>query len=695
MVYDSDTYRLWLRYAKLPATGDASAAAHGLGRVTVLGSSEILESAVRELSVALPLLLGRPVPVFRGAEGRPLDTASGSGVGDPSENYEVICAAADDCAPRCVIEAGGYRIDAADLPARGGFLIRSVRGSVRTAVFIAAAGGAGLLYGVFAFLRLLQTGADPYSLDVREEPALAWRMLDHWDNLDGSVERGYAGSSLWKWDELPGTVDERYTDYARACASVGINAAVLNNVNAVPEILTPAYLEKAAAIAGVLRRYAIRVLLSVNFSSCVSLGGLDSADPLDPAVAQWWRRKADEVYRLIPDFGGFVVKADSEGQPGPYRYGRNHADGANVLAAALAGHGGILLWRAFVYGHGETDRAKKAYADFVPLDGTFLPNAAVQVKNGPIDFQPREPVHPLFGGMRKTRVFMEFQITQEYLGQGNHAVFLAPMWKEILDFDTHASGEGSTVGRFLTRDPANTGLTGVAGVANTGDDESWCGSPMHQANWYAFGRLAWDCGLEPQDIAREWIACTFGRDERIVDGILPILMDSWEACIDYMTPLGLHHIMREGHHYGPDPGFDGGPREDWRSTYYHRADEEGLGFDRTRRGSGAVDQYHPPVADRFDDIDTCPEEYLLWFHHADWNRRLASGRSLKDELVFRYDRGVRRAEKLRERWETLRGLVDPVRWEAVARKLDIQAADALEWRDTCVAYFSRFYRESI
>ncbi len=592
------------------------------------------------------------------------------------------------------------------LPPGDGFAIRLAPAAAgdKPRLAVVSTTDRGVLYGTFALLRAMATGMRPEAAVSEETPAVSFRMLDHWDNLDGSIERGYAGRSLWKWGELPVKVDPRYADYARACASVGINASCLNNVNAACEILSTEYLEKIAVIAGVLRAWGIRTFLSVNFSSPIKMGGLNTADPLDPAVIAWWSAKARELYALIPDFGGFVVKADSEGQPGPFAYGRTHADGANMLARALGSFGGIVIWRAFVYGHGETDRAKKAWANFMPHDGEFEPNVAVQVKNGAIDFQPREPVHPLFGSMEKSSLFMEFQVTQEYLGQGNHVVYLGPMWKEILDFDTHARGKGSTVARLLSAGGGAEGLdresapvaplSGIAGVSNIGDDATWCGSLFHPLNWYAFGRLAWDPSLDTDAIAREWIAQTWGTDRGLIDGILAVVSPSWEACVDYMTPLCLHHIMREHHHYGPDPAFDAGEREDWRSTYYHRADSAGLGFDRTRTGSGGVDQYRKPVADLFDDIETCPEKYLLWFHHVPWDRVLSSGMTLAQELPARYARGVAAAERMRERWRALAPRIDPARHAAVLAKLDIQAADAKEWEAVCVPYFLSFAKAS-
>jgi len=539
----------------------------------------------------------------------------------------------------------------------------------------------GLLYAAFKIIRMIQMNEGLEDLLIKENPSLPNRILNHWDNLDGSIERGYAGESLWKWDELPGLIDDRYTDYARMLCSIGINGSVLNNVNTQPEILSSEYISKIAALASVFRPWGIKTYVSVNFGSPMSVGGLKTADPLNSSVMAWWEEKVSEIYGLIPDFGGFLIKADSEGQPGPYAYGRTHAEGANMIAKILSKFNGILVWRAFVYGHGETDRAKKAYADFKPLDGKFLPNVNIQVKNGPIDFQPREPVHPMFGGMEHTNIFMEFQIAQEYLGQGNHLVYLAPMWKEIFEFDTKMKRDKSQV-KYT--------IAGIAAVSNTGNNKDWCGSLFHTANLYAYGRLAWNYELSSEEIAREWTLCTWGSDKTLYEIVMFILMNSWEACVNYMTPLCLHHIMKYHHHYGPDPACDEGEREDWKPRYYHRADSQGLGFDRTRKGSSAVDQYAKPVADMFNDISTCPEKYLLWFHHVPWTYILSSGRTLKDELAFVYNRGVSQAEALLSVWEKAEPLVSDEHFKKVLHKLEIQVKDAYEWRDVCLNYFLSF-----
>ncbi|WP_448133667.1 alpha-glucuronidase family glycosyl hydrolase [Stenotrophomonas rhizophila] len=558
-----------------------------------------------------------------------------------------------------------------------GYLLRQTRIDGRNVLLVAAPRDIGVLYGVFHLLRLLQTGASLDALEVRESPRMRLRVLNHWDNLDGHVERGYAGRSLWDWQTLPEWRDPRYTDYARANASVGINGTVLNNVNANAQSLAPDYLAKAATLADMFRPYGIRVYLSVRFSAPIELGGLKTADPLDPEVQRWWQHKADEIYARIPDFGGFLVKANSEGQPGPQDYGRSHADGANLLADALAPHGGVVMWRAFVYAHDvPADRATQAYTEFAGLDGTFRPNVILQVKNGPIDFQPREPFHPLFGAMPRTPLMMEVQITKEYLGFATHLVYLGPLYEEVLQ--SHTRGQGATVAQALT---------GMAGVANIGTDRTWSGSHFDPANWYAFGRLAWNPQQSARAIAADWAAMTFSPDPAVVQPIVGMMMASREAAVNYMTPLGLHHLMARGHHYGPGPWVDGGPRADWTSVYYHRADRDGIGFDRTARGSNAVGQYAPDVAARYGDLARVPEPLLLWFHHVPWEHRMASGKTLWDELVGRYSQGVRQVQDMQATWASLGGRVDPQRHAQVTAFLRIQLREAQWWRDASVAYF--------
>lgn len=587
---------------------------------------------------------------------------------------------------------------AADLARAGeeGFVLRTVVLAGQRTTVVAANRDVGVLYGVFALLRRLQTGQAIDALGSVESPRVRLRVLDHWDNLDRTVERGYAGFSLWDWHKLPGYLDPRYTDYARANASLGINGVVLTNVNANATSLTAEYLEKAAALAGVFRPYGIRVYLTARFSAPVEIGGLTTADPLAPEVAGWWRRKADEVYAVIPDFGGFLVKANSEGQPGPQDYGRSHADGANLLADAVAPHGGVVMWRAFVYSHeAPQDRAKQAYEEFAPQDGRFRPNVLVQVKNGPIDFQPREPFHPLFGAMPKTPLMLELQLTQEYLGFATHLVFLGPLFEEVLRADTHARGEGSLVARVVDGTLDGHALTGMAGVANVGGDRNWCGSVFACANWYAFGRLAWDPGQDARAVADEWTRMTLGNDEALVRPVVALMLGSREAAVDYMTPLGLHHLMAEGHHYGPGPWVDSASRADWNSVYYHRADAAGVGFDRSASGSNAVAQYFPPVAEVFGDVRRVPETLLLFFHHVSWDQRLASGRTLWEELVRRYYGGAEAVRGMQATWRGLEGRVDPERYEQVRAFLAIQEREARWWRDACVLYFQTFSRRAL
>ena len=560
-----------------------------------------------------------------------------------------------------------------------GYLIRSIQVRGRRATLIAANSAIGLLYGTFGLLRLMQTGKSLDALNLRESPRVQLRILDHWDNLDGTVERGYAGASIWNWQTLPDYLAPRLTDYARACASIGINGAVLNNVNADAIALTSAYLAKTAALARIFRPYGVKVYLSARFTAPMEIGGLRSADPLDETVRAWWRRKADEVYRYIPDFGGFLIKANSEGEPGPQNYGRSHADGANMLAAVLAPHGGKVMWRAFVYSeHQNEDRTRQAYDEFVPLDGRFAPNVLLQVKNGPIDFQPREPGHPLFGAMPKTPLMLEMQITKEYLGFATHLVFLGPLYEEALRFDTFSKGAGSII--------ANA-IEGMAGVSNIGATRNWTGSQFDQANWYAFGRLAWNPQLQSRDIAEEWVRMTFSNDARFVAPAVAMMMGSREAAVDYMTPLGLAHLMAAGHHYGPGPWQGGGARADWTPPYFHRADSDGIGADRGVSGSNAVSQYPQPLADQYNDPKLTPEKYLLWFHHLGWDYPMASGRTLWDELVNHYSRGVEYVRQMRRTWAALAPYVDAERYAETSAFLEIQEREAQWWRDACIAYF--------
>ncbi|HSD18038.1 MAG TPA: alpha-glucuronidase family glycosyl hydrolase [Thermomonas sp.] len=668
-----DGYALWLRYPQLPAPEKAAVAPHATG-LLVADASATGNATRDELVRGLGGLLGKAPPL--------LDTADRDGV--------IVVGT-----PASLPLLARFSADLATLGDEG-YLIRATTLEGHAAIVVAANTDVGALRGAFHLLRLVQAGHSLPALAIREKPRLRLRVLDHWDDLDRHVERGYAGQSIWNWHTLPDWLDPRYTDYARANASIGINGAVLNNVNADAAILTPAWLRKVQALAGVLRPYGINVYLSARFSAPIEIGGLRSADPLDPAVRRWWTAKADEIYAEIPDFGGFLVKANSEGQPGPQDYGRSHADGANMLAAALAPHGGVVMWRAFVYSHEQPeDRAKQAYAEFVPLDGQFAGNVLVQVKNGPIDFQPREPVHPLFGAMPETPLMLEFQLTKEYLGFATHLAYLAPLYRETLQADTHARGAGSMVAKVVDGSLDGHALSGIAGVANIGSDRNWTGSDFDQANWHAFGRLAWNPDADPRAIADDWVRMTFGSDPAVVAPVVDMMLGSRQAVVDYMTPLGLHHLMGRDHHYGPAPWVSGGPRADWTSVYYHRADADGIGFDRTAAGSDALSQYAPQVAAVFGDIARVPEDYLLWFHHVPWGHRMASGRPLWDELVHRYGRGVDYVAAMRRTWAGLAGHVDRERHRQVAVFLGIQQAEAQWWRDASIAYFQAFSRRPL
>jgi alpha-glucuronidase len=656
-----DGYRLWLRPEPMTDTALRAAYTQALGRVSfalpaATPSSPTLVAAASELKTGLSGLLGGMVRIDSEAERLAQPVPGG-----------------DDA-----------------------YTIRLERGN-EPRVVIAANRDLGALYGAFALLRQLQTARPVAELDgLAGAPRIRRRMLNHWDNLNGTVERGAAGNSLWNWFTLPEVIEPRYVDYARACASIGLNGTVLNNVNASATILTPVYLEKVAVLANVFRPYGVRVYLTARFSAPKEIGGLPTADPLDPAVRLWWKNKADEIYRYIPDFGGFLVKANSEGQPGPQDYGRTHADGANLLADALAPHGGVVIWRAFVYSH-ETpdDRHKQAYAEFTPLDGKFRANVFVQVKNGAIDFMPREPFHPLFGAMPRTPLAPELQIAQEYLGGATQLAFLAPMWKETLDSDTFCAGVGSIVARVIDGSIDHHADSAIAGVANTGSSRNWTGHPLAAANWYAFGRLAWDHSLTSAAIAEEWTRQTFGNDPAVVAPITAMLLQSRETVVNYSMPLGLHHIMAEGHHYGPGPWVAEAGRADWTSVYYHRADAHGIGFNRTATGSNAVGQYHPEVARVFGDPKLCPEKYLLWFHHVPWDRPLASGRPLWEEIALHYQAGVDDVRAWRKTWAALAGRIDDERHTHVEQLLRRQERDAAFWRDGCLLYFQTFAKRPL
>lgn len=651
-----DGYDLWLRYRPLPGVHATA--------ITVRGDTPTVRVAAVELERGLSGLAGTPA-VWNQAV-----VAGG-----------VLLASTRD--PK----VAALRLPVSTLGDEG-YLVRAVTIGGKRVTLVTANGDRGLLYGSFALLRWVQTGHSLASADVSSAPKIKLRLLNHWDNLDGSVERGYAGQSLWDWWLLPDFRDPRYVDCARANASIGINGTVLNNVNAKSDSLTEPYLAKAAALADVFRPYGIKVYLSVRFSAPIEIGKLKTADPLDPAVAAWWRAKADEIYRVIPDFGGLLVKANSEGQPGPQDYHRTHADGANMLAAALAPHGGIVMWRAFVYAHDNPDdRAKQAYADFKPLDGQFAPNVIVQVKNGAIDFQPREPVHPLFGAMPRTPLMIEFQVTKEYLGQATSLAYLGPLFEETLRSDTLAEGPGSTVAKVIDGSLDGHALTGIAGVANVGRDRDWSGSTFNQANWYAFGRFAWGPEASSDAVAREWAAMTFAPKAAVIEPVVRMMAGSREAVVDYMTPLGLAHQMATGHHYGPGPWIANLARPEWNPVYYSRADKAGIGFNRTASGSNAIAQYAPGLARRLADPVTTPEAELLWFHHVPWNYRMKSGRTLWAEMVADYDRGIASVASARRTWSALEPQIDAERFAKTSVFLGMEERDARSWRDASLSYW--------
>jgi alpha-glucuronidase len=695
---DEDGYELWLRYRRVADPALLERYRRQLGSIVLLGAAArggqpatpTLAAAVAELQAGLASLLGRTIPLSADpSQAGALVLARTLTPGLDEFRLDPLAGAAG--APA---ESAAAPAEALDQLARDGFaLVTSRAGAPRTA--IVGTGDVGILYGVFQLLRLLQVGAETSELRLASSPRLGLRILNHWDNLDRTVERGYAGFSLWDWQKLPDYLDPRYTDYARACASVGINGSVLTNVNANALVLTDPFIEKVAALADVFRPYGLRVYLTARFSSPIELDGLATADPRDPDVRDWWRRRVDGIYRRISDFGGFVIKANSEGQPGPQNYGRSHAEGANLIADALAEHGGILMWRAFVYDHEvPVDRAKQAYDEFTPLDGSFRRNVVVQVKNGPIDFQPREPHHPLFGAMPKTPLLLELQLTQEYLGCATHLAYLAPMFEECLHSDTFAAGPGSSVAKVIDGSLHGHDLSGMCAVANIGSDRNWCGHPFGAANWYAFGRLCWEPALSSREIAEEWLRMTFSSDALFLESAAQIMLDSREAVVDYMTPLGLHHLMAVSHHYGPGPWVNEG-RPDWTSVYYHRADDKGLGFDRSAAGSNAVGQYFEPLRSQYAQLEQCPESLLLWFHHVAWDHRLRSGRTLWEELCHCYQRGVDAVRGFQASWAGVQHAVDAARFWHVSDFLRIQEKEARWWRDACVLYFQTFSRRPL
>jgi alpha-glucuronidase len=656
-----DGYRLWMRYDSISDPARLNECRKTFSGLLVFGNSPTEKAIVSELSNGVGGLTGQTLTNVSSVDRDGLIV-----VGTP-KNSPII--------------AGLPWIKELDALGDDGYSIRSTSIAGHAVTVIASTGELGALYGAFDLLRRIQTGQSVINLAVSEQRKLKLRLLDHWDNLNGGNPR----KSIFTWNPLPLDM-ERLRDYARANASIEINGTVLNDVNGNSKYLDAEHLKRVAEIADILRPYGVRVYLTAKFSSPMEIGGLTTADPLNAEVIAFWKNKADEIYNLIPDFGGFLVKANSEGQPGPLTYHRTHVDGANMMAAALAPHGGIVMWRAFVYApvvngranNRANDRAAQAYDQLHSFDGQFAPNVMLQVKNGPIDFQPREPFHPLFGAMPKTPLMGELEIRQEYTGEDKQLVYLGTMWKEFLESDTYANGLGSTVKKILEGKLSPQKLTGIAGAANISNVRNWCGHPFAQANWYVFGRLAWNPDLTPQEIANEWVRMTLTSDPDAVVKIVKIMMQSREAFVSYETPLGLTHLMALGHHYDPNPAI--------REAYHH-ANSEGLGYDRTDKGSGGVDCYQPVVRDMFANLKTCPENELLWFHHVPWDYQMASGKTMWDELCLHYQSGVDWVGQTQETWKTLAGKIDAEPYKLVSQKLAIQEHDAEHWRNVCLTYF--------
>ena len=680
-------YEAWLRYDRLPER--LAGALAGWCRRIVMPDRDVLFGTVRrELEAALASLTGDE-PEILDAPRAIADAADISG-----EGRALVAATAERAAALGLLDEAAVRALHEE-----GFVIRTVRRDGFEAVLIAGGSARGLLYGAFHFLRLAAIGsldeAALAGLDIAERPRNPLRMINHWDNMDGSIERGYAGKSIFYRNGRFVSDKTRIRDYARLLASIGINALTINNVNVhetETKLITDEWLPEVAEVAGIFREYGIRLMLSINFAAPIETGGLDTADPLDPGVRAWWRERAAGIYRRIPDFGGFLVKADSEFRPGPFTYGRDHAEGANMLAEALEPFGGVVIWRCFVYNceqdwrDRKTDRAKAAYDYFVPLDGRFRDNVLLQIKNGPMDFQVREPVSPLFGGMSKTNQMLELQITQEYTGQQRHLCYLVPQWKEVLEFDTHACGEGTTVARIVDGSAFGRPLGGIAGVSNIGDDPNWTGHLLAQANLYGFGRLAWNPELTAEAVTDEWVRLTFGGDPVTVSTISGMLLESWRIYENYTAPLGVGWMVNPGSHYGPN--VDGYEYSKWGT--YHFADFRGVGVDRTvKTGTGFTAQYHKPHCDIYESLELCPDELLLFFHHVPYTHRLRSGKTVIQHIYDTHFEGAEQARGLVERWKSLRDRIDPGRYRQVLARLEEQAAHAVEWRDVINAYFWR------
>ena len=665
-----DGYDLWLQYEKIE---DEKVKQHYRDHISgfqALGSGETFDAATTELKAAFEGMVGETLKELSSVKENSVILATEENL--PSEIRSML------------------KNDLSEINSEG-YVLKSLKFNKKRITVVTGKTEVGVLYGTFRLIKEMQLHNNITQCDIIDSPKIQIRVLNHWDNLDRTVERGYAGFSIWDWHHLPELIKPEYIDYARANASIGINGTVLTNVNASSVVLTSAYIEKVKALADVFRPYGIKVYLTARFSSPMESGDLETADPFDPEVKQWWKDKADEIYAEIPDFGGFLVKANSEGQPGPNNYGRSHVDGANMLAEAVAPHNGIVMWRAFVYSeHDPEDRAKQAYSEFVPFDGQFHDNVLVQVKNGPIDFQPREPFHPMFGAMPDTPLMMEFQITQEYLGFSSHLAYLPAMFEEALDEDTYVEGEGSTVAKVIDGTLSNKKLTGIAGVANIGTAKNWTGHPFGQANWYGFGRLAWDPYMDSEEIAKEWLQRTFTNERKFVDEVSDMMIKSREAVVNYMTPLGLHHIMDTGHHYGPGPWVDDLGRPEWNPVYYHRADSLGVGFDRTTTGSNAPAQYAEPIREKYNSIETTPEKYLLWFHHVPWDYEMENGKTLWHNMAAKYQEGVEDVEEMVKTWNEMEKYVDEERFATTQMLLQIQLKEAKWWRDAVLLYFQQF-----
>jgi len=671
-VYAEDGYDMWLRYQPVANEPLREEYQTQLKQIIAEDHSPTTAVAVAELQRGLSGLLA--VPVIQSPVANNLVMPSLL-IGTPSNSP--------------LIAGLGLKKTLASLGDEG-YLIEKKRINNNDHIVIAANTDIGVLYGSFHLLRLLQTEQSLQSVAIASSPALQHRVVNHWDNVNRIVERGYAGLSLWDWGTLPDFKNPRYTDYARINASLGINGTVINNVNADPRLMSDQFLKKVAVLADMFRPYGIKMYLSINYNAPRAYGDLDTADPLDPRVQAWWKARTDKIYSYIPDFGGYLVKADSEGQPGPQGYGRNHADGANMLADALKPHKGVVFWRAFVYHPDIGDRFRGAYDEFTPLDGKFKDNVILQIKNGPIDFQPREPVSPLFGSLKKTNIMLEVQVTQEYFGFNTHLAYQGPLFEEALKTDLHTKAKDSTLAGILTAKPAKNSQSGMAAVINPGTDRNWTGHPFVQSSWYAFGRMAWDTSLSAETLADEWLRMTFSNQQSFIAPVKKLMMESREAGVNYRSPLGLTHLYSQGDHYGPAPWTSDMPRADWNADYYHRAAADGIGFDRTAKGSNAVAQYPAALAKTYSDLNSVPEDLLLWFHHVSWDHKMKSGRTLWEELVDKYYTGVKQVHEMQAGWNRVEGQIDAERFAHVKALLAVQERDAVRWRDSCVLYFQSF-----